>query len=105
MTRALAGGAALLPGLIGVTRLMETGTPTLVEPLPAFAPEPPLLMMTVTAPVNVPFGRSVGSAKTCSVMPDGGSEPLDGCTVSHGLSTGAGRGKVPPATPGVKSGR
>src|SRR5258707_9822166 len=102
MTRALAGGAALLPGLIGVTRLIETGTPTLVEPLLAFAPEPPLLMTTVTVPVNVPFGRSVGSAKTCSVTPDGGREPLDGCTVSHGLSTVAVKGKVPPAMPGMK---
>src|SRR5258708_1236823 len=92
MISALAGGAALLPGLVGGRRLMETGTLAVGTALAGLAPDP-LPMVTTTVPVIVPFGRSVGSAKTCNVTPDGDSEPFAGCTPSHGLSTVAVKGK------------
>src|SRR5260221_9505686 len=102
MIRALAGGVAPLPGLIGVTRLIEIGTLTVEVALLALAPEP-VPMVTTTVPVKVPFGRPVGSPRTCRVTPAGVSDPLDGCTLSHGLSTVATKGNVPSGKPGMKT--
>src|SRR5258707_2060162 len=102
MIRALAGGVAPLAGLIGVTRLMEIGTLTVDVALLAFAPEP-VPMVTITVPVKVPFGRSVGSPTTCRVTPAGVSEPLDRFPLSPAFSTAATQGNLPSREPPVET--
>src|SRR6266542_1840127 len=85
-------------GETGVTRLMETGTAVDV----AFGAMPPPLgapMVTTSVPVAVPFGSVDGSALISKSMPEGGRKPLAGVTLSHGLSTLAVKGKVPPGMP------
>ena len=61
------------------------------------------MTVTVTVPVNVPFGSVAGSAVTLSVMPAGVSVPDAGFTASHGLSTVAVNGNEPSGKPGMKT--
>jgi hypothetical protein len=76
-------------GETGVTTLMEMGTVTggLASSEQIFAGEPGNVTMIVA--VDVPLGRSAGSAETLSVSPAAGRMPLDGVTVSPGSSVDA----------------
>src|SRR5438128_8741416 len=100
---ALAGGVPDVCGLIGVTRLIDTGAATGVTPWLAIEPLPGVVTSRITVPVKVPFGRPVGSANTMRSTPSGGKTPLDGCTLlSHGLSSScAVNGRVWPGNPGT----
>src|ERR1700694_1295048 len=94
MIKALGGGSSIgLVGETGVTRLIDTGTDTVVVPLVRIGPEL-LPIVTSTVPVCVPLGRLVGSAVTVRSTPSGGSRPLEGDTCSHGLSTVAAKWDV-----------
>src|SRR4051812_5688211 len=97
MISELAEAEVFAVGETGVTRLMETGTALDVT----FGAMPPLgaAMVTKRVPVAVPFGSVDGSAPISKSMPEGGRTPLAGVTLSHGLSTAAVKGKVPPAMP------
>ena len=80
------GVAAAGSGLIGVTRLIETGAEIGVMPFVVIGPATGVETDTMTVPVNVPFGSPDGSAKATRSTPSGGSKPLFGSTrMSHGL--------------------
>src|SRR5438105_4865348 len=101
MINALAGGSPTgFVGETGVTRLIDTGTDTVVVPLVRIGPEV-LPIVTRIVPVCVPLGRFVGSAVTVRSIPSGGSRPLEGVTCNHGLSTAAANGNVPSGKPGM----
>src|ERR1700756_2562938 len=102
MISELPAGADCAAGETGVTTLTETGTVTggLVSSAPIFDEEPGKVMMMVA--VNVPFGRSAGSAETVRVRPSSGRTPLFGETVSHGSSVVALKGITEP-WPGMKT--
>ena len=106
MISAFCGGVPPAFGVTGVTRLIETGAPTVVTPWLLMVPLPGVVTSKNTVPVNVPLGRPVGSAKTIRSTPSGGSTPMVGCTrTSHGLlSSCAGKGRVWTAKPGMCTG-
>ncbi len=80
---ALGGGVPAGFGVIGVTRLMETGTLTGVTPSFAIVPELGVVTLTISVPVKVPLGRMLGSTKTVKSFPSGGRSPLTGSTLSN----------------------
>src|SRR5947208_347375 len=107
MISAFAGGApGDLAGMTGVTRLIDTGALTVTMPFGAIVPLPGVVTVTITVPVNVPFGRLEGSAKAVRSTPSGGNKPLAGSTrMSHGLlSTAAVNGRLTPGNPGTCTG-
>src|SRR2546428_8587931 len=104
MISALAGGGPGACGLIGVTRLIDTGAFTGTTPLATMRPLAEVVTETMTVPVWVPACKPVGFASTVSLIPSGGSEPLDGVTLtSHGCcgSRDAVNGKLPSGKPGT----
>src|SRR5947209_5810909 len=102
MMSAFAGSACLVVELTGVTSVTETGVFDVVSPSATmpFDEVEGVMMVTITVPVKVPLGRSVGSAVTVRSTTLGGRSPADGETLSHGLSTRAVKLTVPP-TPGT----
>src|ERR1700730_6835859 len=96
MISAFAGGLPAGFGVTGVTRLIDTGTPTGVTPLLLIVPLPGVVTRRISVPVNVPFGKPFGSASTMKSDPSGGSTPVVGCTLlSHDLlSRAAVKGSV-----------
>ena len=80
------GGVPLPVGITGVTRLTDTGSDTDPVSLRAGPSLAPPLYVTCSVAVFVPMPRWWGSAVTVRVRPSIGSVPLDGVTVSHGLS-------------------
>src|SRR2546430_2591366 len=100
---ALAGGVLVIVGVIGVTRLIETGTLTGVTPSFAMPPLLGVVTLTMSVPVNVPLGRMLGSTKTVKSFPSGGRSPLVGSTLSsHGFGSNlAVKGSVWPGKPGT----
>src|SRR5712691_2562525 len=103
MITAFWGGVPAGLGVTGVTRLIDTGAPTVVTPFAEMGPNPEVFTCTNTVPVKVPFGSPVGSAKTVRSMPPGPIEPMLGTTLTnHGLlSSVAVKGKVPSGKPGM----
>src|ERR1700736_5721530 len=86
MMSASGGGPLLAVGATGCTRLTETvvddeGLVSSGLRLEAPDAEP---NVTVTAPLLVPTGSPSVFAVTVSVVPSGGTVPLDGATLSHG---------------------
>src|SRR5438128_11082654 len=103
MISAFAGGGPGACGLIGVTRLIDTGAFTGTTPLATMRPLAEVVTETMTVPVCVPGGKPVGFASTVRSIPSGGSEPLDGVTlISHGCcgSRDAVKGNEPSGKPG-----